>query len=241
MQRPGDRQAPDEFRYQPELDQVFRLDLRQRVAESLFADAGDIGVKAQRLAANALFDDLFKPDKSAAADEKNIGGINGEEFLMRMLASALRRHVGDGAFQNLQQGLLYAFAADVAGDRRVFVFAANLIDFIDVDDAGLGAFDVAVGCLQQFQYDVLDVFADVTGLCQRRRIDDAEGHVEHARQRLCQQRLAGASRANQQDVGFLNLNIRRAPLEHVNAFVMLINRDGEFFLSLFLADDVIIE
>ena len=59
----------------------------------------------------------------------------GGEFLVRMLASALRRNVGDRAFEDLQQRLLHAFAGDVARDRRVLVLAADLVDFVDVDDA----------------------------------------------------------------------------------------------------------
>ena len=64
-----------------------------------------------------------------------------------MFASALRRDVRDRAFENLQQGLLNALTRDIAGDRRVLVLAADLVDFIDIDDAGLGAAHIAVGSL----------------------------------------------------------------------------------------------
>ena len=117
---------------------------------------------------------------------------------MRMLASALRRNVGDGAFQNFQQRLLHAFAGNIARDRRIFVLAADLIDFVDVDDAGLGAAHVAVGRLQQLEDDVLDILAHIAGFGERGGIDDGEGNIEHARQRLRQQRLAGAGRPDQQ-------------------------------------------
>ena len=40
-------------------------------------------------------------------------------LLLGMLAAALRGDVGDGAFEHLQQGLLHAFAGDVAGDADV--------------------------------------------------------------------------------------------------------------------------
>ena len=36
------------------------------------------------------------------------------EFLVRVLAAALRRHIGDGAFQQLQQRLLHTFAAETS-------------------------------------------------------------------------------------------------------------------------------
>src|SRR5262245_45571661 len=41
-----------------------------------------------------------------------------------MLASALRRHRGDGPFHDLEQRLLHALARHVARDRRIVGFAA---------------------------------------------------------------------------------------------------------------------
>ena len=85
------------------------------------------------------------------------------------------------------------------------------------------------------------------GLGQRRGIGKREGHVENFRQRLRQQGLAGSRRADQQDIRFLQLDFarrggrRRPALPHENALVVVINRDGEFFLGLALADYVLIE
>ena len=62
---------------------------------------------------------------------------------MGMFSAALGRNIGDGAFQHLQQGLLHAFAGNIARDRGVFVLSADLVDFIYIDDAGLGSFDIA--------------------------------------------------------------------------------------------------
>src|SRR5207253_1510920 len=80
---------------------------------------------------------------------------------MRMLATALRRHVGDGALQDLEQRLLHPLARDIAGDRGVVRFARDLVDLVDVDDTPLGAGDIEVGGLDQAEQDVLDVLADV--------------------------------------------------------------------------------
>ena len=102
---------------------------------------------------------LLEADEGAAADEQDVGGVDLEELLVRVLASALWRHVGDRAFENLEERLLDAFTRDVAGDRRVFVLAADLVDFVDVDDALLALLDVAAGGLQQLEDDVLDVLA----------------------------------------------------------------------------------
>ena len=41
------------------------------------------------------------------------------------------------------------FARDVAGDADVFGFAADLVDFVDVDDADFGAGDIVVGGLEE--------------------------------------------------------------------------------------------
>ena len=111
----------------------------------------------------------------------------GSEFLVRMLASALRRNVGDGAFQDLQQRLLHALAGNVAGDGRVLVLAADLVDFVDVDDAGLRARHISVGGLQQLEDDVLDILADVAGFGQSGGVHDSERNVKHLGQRLRQQ------------------------------------------------------
>jgi hypothetical protein len=123
-----------------------------------------------------------------------------------MLAATLRRHRSQRAFDELQQRLLHAFAGNVARDRRVFALARDLVDFVDVDDARLRLLDVVVALLQQLLDDVLDVLTDVAGFGQRGGVGDRERHVEQARQRFGQQRLARTGRTDQQDVGFAQLD-----------------------------------
>ena len=60
-----------------------------------------LGQEAHRLFAHAPGDYLFETHKRATADKQDIRGIDGREFLMRMLASALRRNIGYGPFENL--------------------------------------------------------------------------------------------------------------------------------------------
>jgi len=103
-----------------------------------------------------------------------------------MLASTLWRNVGNGTFQNLEQRLLHAFAGNVAGDGRVLILAADLIDLVNVDDTGLGAAHIAFSGLQQLEDDVFDILADVAGFGEGGGIDDGEGHVQHAGQGLRQ-------------------------------------------------------
>ena len=203
----------------------------------------DVGLEAERLLADAALDHLVEADERAAADEQDVGRVDLEELLVRVLAAALRRHVGDRAFEDLQQRLLDAFARDVAGDRRVLVLAADLVDFVDVDDALLALLDVAAGGLQQLEDDVLDVLADVAGFGQRRRVDDREGDREQLGERLREQRLAGAGRADQQDVRLGQLDVVAAArlLLDLDALVVVVDRDGELLLGPLLADDVLVE
>ena len=78
------------------------------------------------------------PFEGAPADEEDVGGVDLEELLVGVLASALRGHVGDAALDDLQERLLHALAGDVAGDAGVIGLARNLVDLVDVDDAALG-------------------------------------------------------------------------------------------------------
>ena len=199
-------------------------------------------LEAQRLLADAPADDLFQADKGAAADEQNVGRIHRGEFLVRMLASALRRHIGDRAFEDLQQRLLHAFARNIARDGRVLVFPSDLVDFIDIDDAGLGASYIAVGRLQQLEDDVLNVLADVAGFGQRGGVHDGEGHIQHAGQGLRQQGFAGSRGTDQHDVRLGQFDAVAGALAiHVDALVVVVNRHRQLLLGLLLADYVFVE
>ena len=160
---------------------------------------------------------------------------------MRVLASALRRHRGDRALEDLQQRLLDALARDVARDRRVVRLPRDLVDLVDVDDPGLGLLDVEVGGLDQLEEDVLDVLADVAGLGQRGRVGDRERDVEDPRERLREQRLPAAGRAEQEDVRLLQLDVGLVRLPHADALVVVVDRDGERALRLLLRDDVVVQ
>ena len=205
--------------------------------------SAQLGLEAERLLADAPLDHPIEADEGAAADEQDVGRVDLEELLVRVLAAALGRDVGDRAFEDLQQRLLDALARHVAGDRGVLVLAADLVDFVDVDDPLLRLLDVAVGGLQQLEDDVLDVLADVAGFGERRRVDDGERDGQQLGQRLREQRLAGAGRADQQDVRLVELDLvaRLRLLLDLDALVVVVDRDGELLLGLFLADDVLVE
>ena len=201
------RQTADEFRDQAELQQIFRLDFAQEFAGAALVRRRTLAPKPIEEPCVRGRDDLVEAGKSAAADEQDVGGVDLQEFLLRMLAAALRRHGGDRAFHDLEQRLLHALARHVAGDGGVVGLAADLVDFVDIDDAALRPLDIVVGGLQQLEDDVLDVLADIAGFGQGRGVGHGEGHVEDARQGLGQQGLAAAGGADQQDVRLGELDI----------------------------------
>ena len=168
-----------------------------------------------------------------------------------MFTPALRGNVGDGAFEHFQEGLLHPLAADIAGNADVILGLADLVDLVDVDDAALGGLQVVIRVLQELEQDVLHVFADVTGLGQRRRVADGKRDVEDARQRLGQQRLAAAGRADQKDVALVDFDVvdqrrgnslgGRRRFGGRQALVMIMDRDGQRLFGVLLADHVLIQ
>src|SRR3546814_7120083 len=89
-----------------------------------------MGAEADGLRLQPVADDLFQSRKGAAADAQDVGRVDLEEFLLRMLAPALRRNRGGGPFHQLQQRLLNALARHVARDRGVLGLAAALFDLV---------------------------------------------------------------------------------------------------------------
>src|SRR5208282_5100251 len=220
-QHAHDRQPADELRNQPVADQIGGL----RLLEYLdIAPRGRgrlrIRMKPERLLPHATLDNLFQPHKGPAADEQDVCRIDWGELLMRVLAPALGRNVGDRAFQNLQQCLLHALAGNVPCDRGILVLLRNLVDLVYVYDALLGFLDVTVGGLQELQDDVFDVFTDVARLSERGGIDDGKRYIQHPRERLRQERLAGPGRPDQQDVRLGEFHVARLPVQE-NPLVMV--------------------
>ena len=240
VHRRDDRQPADELGDQPVREEILGHDVREQLRLVRVVPRADVRAEADRVLADPLADDLLEPRERAAADEEDVRRVDRQELLVRMLAAALRRHRGDGPFQNLQQRLLDALAGHVARDRRVVRLARDLVHLVDVDDPGLGLLDVEVRGLDQLEEDVLDVLADVAGLGQRRRVRDRERDVQDPRQRLRQQRLPAPGRPEQEDVRLLELDVAVLGA-HLHALVVVVDRDGERALRLFLRDDVVVE
>ncbi len=157
-----------------------------------------------------------------------------------MLAPALRRHRGNGAFHDFQQGLLHTLARYIPGNRGIVRFAADLVDLINIDDAALRPLDIVVRRLQQLEDDVLDILAHIARLGQRGRIGHGERHVQNPRQGLRQQRLARTGRAEQQNVRLGDLDVI-VLLGVGQTLVVVVHRNAQNLLCLVLADHVVIE
>ncbi len=234
------RQTSDQLGDQPELQDVFGLHLGQQFAIGLLIARTFTG-KAQRLVPKSLANDVFDPDERATHDEQDVTRVHLDVLLFGMLASTLRRNVGDGSFEHLQQTLLNAFTRDIACDRNIGTCLANLVDLVDVQDSALGRVDIEVGRVQQFQQKILDVFADVTCFGERCRITDGKGYVQHSRQRSSQQRLSAAGRSGQQNVALLDLHLGSAFPFTGQAFVVIVNSHREHTLRRVLSDHVLVQ
>src|SRR5208282_3171624 len=230
LQCRDDGKPADEFRDEAVLQQILGLDLAEDFALLAILRRQHLGGEADRGRTAPRGDDLFEAGEGAAADEQDVRRVDLEEFLLRMLAAALRRHARDRALHDLEQRLLHALARHVAGNRGVVGLARYLVDFVDIDDAALRALDIVVRGLQQLQNDVLDVLADVARFGQRRRVGHGEGHVEDARQRLRQEGLARPGRPDQQDIRLRQFDVVVLALV-IEPLVVIVDSDREHFLG----------
>src|SRR5262249_43531314 len=159
-----------------------------------------IAAEADSLPADPASNDVVESDEGAAANEKNVGGVDLDILLLGVFAPTLRRNVANGSFQHFEEGLLDAFAADVAGDADVLAGLCDLFDLVDINDSALSGLDVKVRGMEEFEKQVLDVLADIAGLGEGGGVADGEGHIENSGQGAGQERLAASGRADEQDV-----------------------------------------
>ncbi len=159
---------------------------------------------------------------------------------MRVLAPALRRHIGHRALNDLQQRLLHAFTGDIAGDGGVIGLARDLVDLVNVDDTLLGACNIEVGGLDQAQQDILHILADVAGLGQGRGIGDTERHVQDTGQRLRQQSLAAAGGTDQQNIALMQLHLVDLHTRG-HTLVVVVDGNGEHTLGPTLPHHILIQ
>src|SRR6185503_8169515 len=238
-QRHDHRQTADELGDQAVLQEVVGHDLLKD-GTCLLGVVAERSAEAHRLLADARLDDLLETFEGAADDEQDVRRVDLDEVLVRMLATALRRHVGHGPLEDLEECLLNTLTRDIARDRRVVALARDLVDLVDVDDPALRAVEVEVGGLDEPQEDVLDVLADIACLGEARRVGDREGNVEYPGERLCEQRLSADSWSDEHDVGLAELDVVHA-VTGGDALVVVVDGDRQDLFRAVLADDVLVE
>src|SRR5579885_71387 len=248
VQDSNHRQAAHKLRNQPKLDQVLWLSLTQQLSIASGADAATVRLLClrQRFEAKRLFPDAaahhaLQSYKSASADKQNVRCIYRGKFLVWMLASTLRGHICYRAFENLQQRLLHPLARNIARNRRVLVLTADLVYLINVDDPCLGASHIAVRRLKQLQNNVFNVLTNIPRLSQSGCVHYGERHIEHLGQSVRQKRFAASGRANQQNIGLRQLNIIAPHPVHLNALVVVIDRNRELLFCLVLPNHILIQ
>src|SRR5262245_14685498 len=120
IERRHDRQAADELGNQAVLDEVLGFDVVEQVAAVWpRVRTTHLGGEPDAALLSAVEDDSFQTRKRTTADKQDVLAVDLQKLLLRVLPAALRRDGGDGAFDQFQQRLLYAFAGDVTRDRGV--------------------------------------------------------------------------------------------------------------------------
>ena len=157
VKRDDDWQTAYEFRNKSVLQQVLRLYFLQDVSDILLAAGLHLGTEANLALAQAALDDLVEAVESTTTDEQDVRRIDLDEFLMRMLAAALRRNRSHRTLEDLQQSLLDTLARYVARDGRILGFAGNLIDLIDIYDTALRPLDIIVSGLSGPSINMFDL------------------------------------------------------------------------------------
>src|SRR5574338_177468 len=241
LQRGHHRQAADELRDKAEFHQILGFGLAQGFGDALAFPTLHFRTEANAHQLRAVADHPVQAVESAPTYEQDVGGVYLHEILIRVLASALRRHRSNGALDQLEKRLLDTFAGNITGNGGVVRLARNLVDFVDVHNPLLRFLDVVVTLLQQLLDDVFDVLPDITGLCQCRGIGHYEGHVEEPGQRLRQQGLSRASGADEQYVALGKLYFILTATQMLEPLVMVVDGNGENAFGCRLTNHVLIE
>jgi len=187
-----------------------------------------------------LLDDLVKPLESSTADEQDVGSVDLDEILVRMLAPTLGWHVGNGALDDLEQRLLHALAGDITRDRWVVGLARDFVYFVDVDDTAFGTGNIKIGGLDQAQQDVFDILSNIARFRKSSGIRDTKWHVKNFGERLRQQCLTASGRTDQKDVALAQFHIVDLHA-HANTLVMVVYCHCQRLFGAFLPDHILAE
>ena len=241
VQHRHNRQTTDQLRNQAKLDQIIRFHFAQQLLTGFLAVqvGAQLATKAEGALVGTGLDQLFQAVKGTAADEQDVLGVDLDEFLLRMFAAAVGRHIADSAFQNFQQCLLHALSANIAGDGWVLALAGDLINLVHIDNTNFGFGNIKVRSLNQLEQNVLNVLANVTGFGQGGGVRNRKRNVQHFGKRLGQQGFAGTGRAKHQYVGLLQLYMAFLPGK--NALIMIVDRNCQHALGIVLTNDILVK
>ena len=109
---------------------------------------------------------FFQADEGPAADEQDVGGIDGSEFLVGMLTPPWGGTLAMVPSRIFSRACCTPSPETSRRSGRVLVFASDFVDFVDIDDAGLARPTSPSAACRSFKNNVLNVLADVTGLGQ---------------------------------------------------------------------------
>ena len=197
------------------------------------------------MSTQSVADNFAQAVKCTTAYKKDIGCIDLDKFLIRMLSSALGRNVRNSSFDDLQKSLLNALARNVAGYRAVFALARNLINLIDINNSALGFFYVEISCLNKAKQNILYVLADIARFCKGCGIGNGKRNVKHPCKRLRKKGFSYAGRTEEENVAFAQLYLIGIALslfnQRVNALVVVINSNRKRNLCVILTDNVFVK
>ena len=122
-----------------------------------------------------------------------------------MFSASLRRNIGKGALDNLQEGLLYAFSGNIPGNGRAVGLPGYLIYFIDIDDTTTGKLHVVICRLEEIEDDVFHILSNISCFCKCGGICNGKRHVQYLGQGLGEKGLAAPGGTDEHDIALLQL------------------------------------
>ncbi len=245
-----DGEAADEFSFEAEVDEVLGGDLLEEGA--VHGGVRGFGREADLRGLGAFLDDFFEAGEGTADNEEDVAGVDVVFFFFPVLhvhhGHHLATHVagvaqGDfGLLHEFEEGGLDAAAGDVAPDHAAF--GCEFIDFINVDDAVFGEGDVAIGFLDEFADEVIDISADVSGFGEFGGVGFDKGNADEFGDVFDEVGFPNAGGTDDDDVLFLQLEafaVFVMRFERFHVVVVVTDGDGEGFLGFILANDVAVE
>ena len=147
------------------------------------------GAEAETGITHSLLHYLFETLKGACTDKENIGSVDLDKLLLRMLSSALGRYIGNSTLKNFQKCLLNTLTANITGNRGAFALSADLIDFIHIYDTLFSSLYIKIRRLNESEKNILYILTYISRLGKCSSVSDSKGNIEYSRKSLCKHSL----------------------------------------------------